>query len=100
MANVDQAGLEVDLGPGQSEQFREAHTGVGGGCEQGPVGGQAGVEEFCDLLMGEHALVAAARAWPFACIESCQGVVVDDAPSEREREDASEWDERTGDRLR
>jgi hypothetical protein len=56
--------LEVNLGPGEGEQFGEAHAGIESGRQQRPVAREAGTEEFCDLCLAEDALRAWSGPWP------------------------------------
>src|SRR5207237_9149164 len=88
-----------DVVPGEAEQFGEAHAGVEGGGEEGAVAGKGGVEEACDLVVVEHALLAAVDAGSFVLFEAAEGVVGDVAAAEGVWEDAPERDEGAVDRL-
>lgn len=99
VADVDEAILEVDVAPGEPEQFGEAQAGVEGGGEEGAVAGEAGVEEAADLVVVEHALLAAVDARSFVLFEAAERVVGDVAAAEGVLEDAPERDEGAVDRL-
>jgi hypothetical protein len=49
VTNVDDAGGEVDVVPGQCEDFGETHTGVGAGREQRPVAARTGGKQSHEL---------------------------------------------------
>jgi hypothetical protein len=61
---------------------------------------EAGLEESADLRVVENALLTFLGAGAFACVQAAEGVVVDQAAAEGEREDPAERNERTVDRFR
>jgi hypothetical protein len=77
VADVDEPVVEVDVLPGEAEQFGEAHAGVEGRGDERPVGVQGVVEEFPDLVVAEHALFSFVGAGAFAFVQAPEGVVVD-----------------------
>ena len=62
-ADADDAGFKVNLGPGEGEQFGEAHAGVESGRQQRSVAREAGAEKLCDLCLAEDALRAGSGPW-------------------------------------
>jgi hypothetical protein len=92
-ADADEAGLGVNVGPGEGEQLGEAHAGVERGRQQRPVAGEAGAQELCDLCLAEDALGAGSGPRPLGLLQPSQGVVEDLSAPAGEAEDAAEWDE-------
>jgi hypothetical protein len=85
-ADTNQTCLEVDLGPGEAEQLRQAHPAVERGREQRPVGGQADGEQPRDLLVGQDAPLGPR---PLAC-QVPERIVGEVAAPQTEREDPPE----------
>ncbi len=88
--NVDDASVEVDVVPAQSEYLGEPHARVRPGEEQRPIPVRTGGEESGELGLGEDALVGAQRMRPLVALEAVEGMRGDVAAAKREREHATE----------
>jgi hypothetical protein len=76
-ADADEAGLEVDVGRGESEQLGEAHPSVERGRQQRPVAREAGAQGLCDLCLAEDALRARSGPRPLGLLQPSQRIVED-----------------------
>lgn len=90
VANVHDAGDEVDVGPAQPEYLGEAHARVHAGKKQRPIPVRAGEKEPGEFCAREDALLGAQRMRPLVPLEPVERVSVDVAAAESEREDAAE----------
>ncbi len=100
MANMHNAGDEVDVLPAQSEHLGETHARVRAGQKQRPIAARARGEETGELRRGEDALVGAERVRPLVALEPVERVSGDVAAAKREREHAAERGEDPLDRPR
>ena len=98
MADVDDAGGEVDVVPAEAEYFREPHACVGAGDEQRPVSARAGSEETSEFCAGEDALLRAERVWPLVALKPVERMRGDVATAKREGEHAAQGTEDPFDR--
>jgi hypothetical protein len=80
-ADADEAGFKVNLGPGEGQQFGEAHAGIESGRQQRSVTREAGTEKVCDLCLAEDALRAGSGPWSLGLLQSSQGVVENVPPA-------------------
>ena len=99
VADVDDLVFEVDVLPGEAEEFAEAHTGVERGDQERLVAREAAGEEAFDLIVVEDALFAALVAWPFVLFEPEYRVATDVTATDGVVEDPIERDESAADRL-
>jgi len=90
MADVNDAGGEVNVVPAEAEHLGEPHACVGAGEEQRPVSSRASGEEPGELRLREDALVGAQGMRPLVALEPLEGMRGDVAAAQREREDAAE----------
>ena len=90
MADVDDAGREVDVRPAQPEHLGEAHPRVCPGEKQRPISARASGEETDELPRGEDALVRAKWVRPLVALEPVEGMGGDVTATERIREDTTE----------
>jgi hypothetical protein len=90
MADVDDAGGEVDVVPAEAEHLGEPHARVRAGEKQRPISPWTGGEESDEFFLREDALVGTKRMRSLIALEPVEGVGVDVAAAKREREDAAE----------
>jgi hypothetical protein len=90
VADMNDAGGEVDFVPTQREHLGEAHAGVEAGCEERPVAAWTGGEEANELGTGESSLLGAQRTRPLVTLEPPKRVRADIPTTERIREDTTE----------
>jgi hypothetical protein len=100
VADVDDAGGEVDVVPGEAEHLGQAHTRIRPGEEQRSVAGRAGGEETSELVLGEDALIGAQRMRPLVPLKPMERMRRDIASAEREGQDTAERTEDPLDRPR
>ena len=100
VADVDDAGGEVDVVPAEREHFGEAHAGVRPGEKQRLVSARAGGEKTSELGLGEDALIGAQRTRPLVPLKPMERMRRDIAAAEREGEDTAERTEDPLDRPR
>lgn len=85
--------MEVDVGPGKTEQLTLAQAGEDRSREDRPVGrGRLG-QQRVDLLRAEDPHLPADNSWAFAAFEPADRVVGDQATTGRVGEDPAERDE-------
>jgi hypothetical protein len=90
MANVHDAGGEVDVIPAEREHLGEAHARERPREKQRPVSARASGEKSGEFWLGEDALIGSQWMRALVALEAVEGMRVDVAATKREREDAAE----------